>query len=398
MKKHILKFLPLFYILYIFSTGFIFLIPIHTNAENIFETPIVGPDGKSKPPIDPLVGLQIEDVVNNIRSFMTTLGVSLVTIFIIYGGITWMTSGGDPTKIKAGTDTLKWSVIGLAVILMASGIASAVLETLKVKDTPLENGKLKGLPTQPQEKAGDGSNQEKIATPPPHDRVGITDDSVLGYDLDTLVPLGEIAANSSVAGLGRQLVLENYTTPIDPKSSGFIKYSPYGGKEDPSGSGGQIDTGLDIHATRGTVVKNANRGKGTVLIANYNGPDKKVWTGSTDKGQVIVQYEDGTRAIYLHLSSVSVKQGQVISGSTQLGLSGTANGQAHLHMEIKKDVKFNQGKPPEEIFMDPYDMAKAFKGIRTDERWRARYSGGTYPADSVIPTKAITTAQTILRK
>jgi len=49
-----------------------------------------------------------------------------------------MTSGGDPTKIKAGTDTLKWSVIGLAVILMASGIASAVLETLKVKDNPLE--------------------------------------------------------------------------------------------------------------------------------------------------------------------------------------------------------------------------------------------------------------------
>jgi|GEM_PF-6958085 len=150
MKKHILKFLPLFYILYIFSTGFIFLMPVHTNAENIFEMPIVGPDGKPKPPIDPLAGLQIEDVVNNILSFMTTLGVSLVTIFIIYGAIQWMTSGGGE-GVKKGTDTLKWSVIGLAVILMASGIASAVLETLKVKDNPLEDGKQKGLPTQPQE-------------------------------------------------------------------------------------------------------------------------------------------------------------------------------------------------------------------------------------------------------
>lgn len=88
--------------------------------------------------VDPLKDQGIESVVNNILKFMRDIGIALVTIFIIYGGITWMTSAGDPGKIKAGRETLQWSLIGLAVILMASGITSAVLEALKVKNNPVD--------------------------------------------------------------------------------------------------------------------------------------------------------------------------------------------------------------------------------------------------------------------
>ncbi len=75
----------------------------------------------------------IEDVVINITTFVQTLGIALVVVFIIWGSFQLMTSGGEPGKITAGQNTLRWSIIGLGVILLAQGLVSAILETLKAR-------------------------------------------------------------------------------------------------------------------------------------------------------------------------------------------------------------------------------------------------------------------------
>lgn len=50
----------------------------------------------------------------------------LVVIFMIYSGILWITSGGDPQKIKEAKARLLYSIIGLIVIVSAFFIVSQI--------------------------------------------------------------------------------------------------------------------------------------------------------------------------------------------------------------------------------------------------------------------------------
>lgn len=41
---------------------------------------------------------------------------SIALLVFIYGGFLWLTSGGNPDKVKKGRDTFLWAVIGLLII------------------------------------------------------------------------------------------------------------------------------------------------------------------------------------------------------------------------------------------------------------------------------------------
>jgi len=43
-------------------------------------------------------------------------------IFLIIGGYMWMTSTGDPEKIKKAQSTLTWALIGLVFIMLCTSI------------------------------------------------------------------------------------------------------------------------------------------------------------------------------------------------------------------------------------------------------------------------------------
>lgn len=46
---------------------------------------------------------------------------------IIIGGFNFMTSAGDPGKVKKGKDTILYGIIGLVVALLAFAIVNFVL-------------------------------------------------------------------------------------------------------------------------------------------------------------------------------------------------------------------------------------------------------------------------------
>ena len=50
-----------------------------------------------------------------INGFLGITG-TIALVMFIYGGITWLTSGGVPDKIKKGKDIFLWSVVGLIII------------------------------------------------------------------------------------------------------------------------------------------------------------------------------------------------------------------------------------------------------------------------------------------
>jgi len=56
---------------------------------------------------------------------------SIALIMFIFGGLTWMTSGGSPEKVKKGRDAIVWSAIGLAVIFASYGLVRFVLTSIQ---------------------------------------------------------------------------------------------------------------------------------------------------------------------------------------------------------------------------------------------------------------------------
>lgn len=65
----------------------------------------------------------VVSILNTAYAFAGLIAVG----FIIYGGITYTTSTGDPTKVKKASSMLLYSIIGLVVVLLAAAITNFVL-------------------------------------------------------------------------------------------------------------------------------------------------------------------------------------------------------------------------------------------------------------------------------
>ena len=80
-----------------------------------------------------------DGISNTVSSFITIiiiLAIVLSLIYLIYGGIKWITSGGDKAKIEAARQHLTAAVIGLIIALLAYFIVAIVLGffELNIKD------------------------------------------------------------------------------------------------------------------------------------------------------------------------------------------------------------------------------------------------------------------------
>lgn len=67
-----------------------------------------------------------------IAAILSLLGVIFLAL-IIYAGITWMTSGGDETKVEKAQKIITQSVIGLIIVLAAYAISVFVINILAPK-------------------------------------------------------------------------------------------------------------------------------------------------------------------------------------------------------------------------------------------------------------------------
>lgn len=63
---------------------------------------------------------------NIIKTILTIVGALALGMFV-YGGFTWMTSGGSSEKIQKGKNILIWAVIGLVIIFSSYTLVDFVL-------------------------------------------------------------------------------------------------------------------------------------------------------------------------------------------------------------------------------------------------------------------------------
>lgn len=60
---------------------------------------------------------RLEALIENIGNFMIFVGVIIAVIFIIWGGIKYMTAGGDPKKADEAKTAIINGIIGAAIVL-----------------------------------------------------------------------------------------------------------------------------------------------------------------------------------------------------------------------------------------------------------------------------------------
>jgi len=67
------------------------------------------------------------------RLIQAVLGVtgSVALLMFVYGGFLFLISQGKPESVKKGKDTMTWAILGLAVIVGAYAIVSALVIALE---------------------------------------------------------------------------------------------------------------------------------------------------------------------------------------------------------------------------------------------------------------------------
>ncbi len=67
---------------------------------------------------------KIQAIIERVASFLVIIGVILAVLFIVWGGIKYMTARGDPAKSKEAKESIIHGVIGAAVVLGVGVILS----------------------------------------------------------------------------------------------------------------------------------------------------------------------------------------------------------------------------------------------------------------------------------
>lgn len=136
---------------------------------------------------------------------------------------------------------------------------------------------------------------------------------------------GTMAAHPSPEGL--------YSLPLKHEEF-LLVTSPFGNRNDPMDKGKtQFHKGIDINCRNEDLLATENDGK--VVQVNQN--------AQTSGGKsVTLEYsrEDGTRyqATYMHMSAISVKEGDKVCAGQKIGVSGNTGTRTtgpHLHFEVK---------------------------------------------------------------
>lgn len=128
MTKLLLIFIALFTLVMIASPGIV-------KAFEPFNAQVCSNDKAKKeaaacntPVSDPIAGEN--GVLAGIGNIVSFVAGAAAVILLVYGGIKYITSGGDPSKISSARDTILYALIGLAIVVLARTLIIFVVNKL----------------------------------------------------------------------------------------------------------------------------------------------------------------------------------------------------------------------------------------------------------------------------
>jgi len=75
----------------------------------------------------PTTADQLPIIIGSIISTLLSLVGILLLLYMLYAGFLWMTAGGDKAKVEKATTTIRNTIIGLLIIVLAYALTDYVL-------------------------------------------------------------------------------------------------------------------------------------------------------------------------------------------------------------------------------------------------------------------------------
>jgi uncharacterized membrane protein len=88
--------------------------------------------GTNLPGGTPITMEKIKDIIQTIANWLIIVGVIIAVIYIIWGGLMWMTARGDETKYKKAKEAMKHGLVG-ALIVLGVGVIIRTLTAVVVR-------------------------------------------------------------------------------------------------------------------------------------------------------------------------------------------------------------------------------------------------------------------------
>lgn len=83
-------------------------------------------------------------VVQNVIIFIIIIAVVIAIVYLLYGGIKWITSGGDKAQVESARNHITAAIVGLIIVFLAIFIISVVLTLFGLKFGDLAIPSLQG--------------------------------------------------------------------------------------------------------------------------------------------------------------------------------------------------------------------------------------------------------------
>lgn len=100
------------------------------------------PSGSQFQPLCNLNANRIGPVISSVVTILLIAAALIALFFLIWGGIRWITSGGDKSKVESARNTIIASIIGLIIALLAFFIITVVLGVFNITLTNLQIPKI----------------------------------------------------------------------------------------------------------------------------------------------------------------------------------------------------------------------------------------------------------------
>lgn len=95
------------------------------------------PDNESFAGLCEITSADIGPVISSVVTILLIAAALIALFFLILGGIRWITSGGDKSKVESARNTIIAAIIGLIIALLAFFITTIVLGLFGISLTEL---------------------------------------------------------------------------------------------------------------------------------------------------------------------------------------------------------------------------------------------------------------------
>lgn len=80
------------------------------------------------------VNVGVNELIAFVINAIIVIGIVLSLVFLLYGGVRWILSGGDKAKVDAARSTIVAAIVGLIIVILAYVIINAVLQVFTGKN------------------------------------------------------------------------------------------------------------------------------------------------------------------------------------------------------------------------------------------------------------------------